>query len=693
MKYFYLLCCFFLTLLPAVAQKVVVPSRLEFAGMKLRLTEDAREEVQKYVDALTAHPYYYQKRIDQMDAHFPIVERVLAEEGVPLDLKYLLVQESGFEPDAVSTSNAVGYWQFKDFTGREMGLRVDGFIDERMHLSASSRGAAKYLKRHNFYFNNWVHSIIAYHQGLGGAKKRVNENENGASRMTIDKNTFWYFKKFLAHKLAFENAVGKNPAPKLKLQEYHKTAGKSLRQLAKEVKVDYEELVAHNKWLRRGRVPDEKVYTLIVPVYNPEQIDELEIAEVEVEQETEMPALMTVKNHELSSRYISELDVSLKAAVSKPSSITLINGIPAVIAAEGDKISTLAQLGEISERRFRRYNDLSRKREVVAGQIYYLKKKHLKAKVHYHVVRPGETLWEVSQLYGVRLNKVMRRNRMRSDDESDNLKIGRILWMRFIRPRNHPIEFIPEKERNFAQANDTLPSLPMLSSQNVIAKIESSVNLNEEEDTTQLEEKDSELSQPEWEDKELDSLNATLENQEEDEKELFDEEQEDAELDSLNATLEKQEEEEEHELSDKDNITDNEKWEDSEELISKSVSKPVANSALPEFHRVEKGDTYYGISRQYEISVAELLEWNKLTVDQPLAIGMELRLRPASLSEQKQTEEKPAVPTAEFHEVKAGETLYAISRLYGISVQELMEWNGKQDFNVQVGEKLKLKAD
>ena len=89
-----------------------------------------------------------------MHLYFPIIENIFKEEGVPDDFKYLSLQESGLISDAVSTSNAVGFWQFKDFTAREVGLRVDKQIDERKNIVSSTRGAAVYLKRNNFLMNN-----------------------------------------------------------------------------------------------------------------------------------------------------------------------------------------------------------------------------------------------------------------------------------------------------------------------------------------------------------------------------------------------------------------------------------------------------------------------------------------------------------------------------------------------------------
>src|SRR6187455_335196 len=139
-----------------------VPHKMQFAGMTLTIRDDARREIQKDVDAMTQSPKHFNIKVERAKTYFPIIEKIFEEERVPDDFKFLVLQESALISDAVSVSNAVGFWQFKDFTAMEMGMRVDKEIDERMNISSASRGAAKYIKKNNFYFNNWVYALQAY---------------------------------------------------------------------------------------------------------------------------------------------------------------------------------------------------------------------------------------------------------------------------------------------------------------------------------------------------------------------------------------------------------------------------------------------------------------------------------------------------------------------------------------------------
>src|SRR5687767_1041631 len=113
---------FFAVALRTAAQSPEVPHKMEFAGMTITIRDDARREIQKDVDAMTKSPKHFTIKVEKARTYFPIIEKIFADEGVPDDFKYLALQESSLIADAVSTSNAVGFWQFKDFTAIEMGL-------------------------------------------------------------------------------------------------------------------------------------------------------------------------------------------------------------------------------------------------------------------------------------------------------------------------------------------------------------------------------------------------------------------------------------------------------------------------------------------------------------------------------------------------------------------------------------------
>src|SRR5688572_11207764 len=247
----------------ALAQSPQVPHKMQFAGMTLTIRDDARREIQQDVDLLTRSPKHVAIKAERAKTYFPLIEKVFEEERVPDDFKYLVLQESALISDAVSSSNAVGFWQFKDFTAIEMGLRVDKEVDERMNIVSSSRAAAKYLKKNNYYFNNWLYALQAYQMGAGGVLQAVKDHESGAKHMEITSKTYWYVKKFLAHKVAYEDAV-KGPGS-VKVITLVNNEKKSMTELAREFALKEDELKSYNKWVRTEYIPGDKPYTVAIP--------------------------------------------------------------------------------------------------------------------------------------------------------------------------------------------------------------------------------------------------------------------------------------------------------------------------------------------------------------------------------------------------------------------------------------------
>ncbi|MFY0653019.1 MAG: LysM peptidoglycan-binding domain-containing protein [Cyclobacteriaceae bacterium] len=397
--------------------------------MKLKITDGARREIQKEVDELRKSPKYFNIKLDRVKLYFPIIEEVLKSEGVPEDFKYLSVQESGLVSDRVSSSNAVGYWQFKDFTGREVGLRIDRNVDERLNIVSSTKGAAKYFKRHNFFFKNWVYTILAHMTGMGGAKKYVDAKLYGAKKMTIDTKTHWYVKRFLAHKIAFEGDAKGNHSAGLKLVEYTKGQGKSLVQIANNFDIPEDSVKKYNKWLKRGKVPSEKEYTIIIPVKN------------------KVPKMLVAANKENTIKSPSSSPKpQLGKELNRNKTIFIkINGIQSILAKNSETAESLAAEGGVTVARFLRYNDLKPTDAIVEGETYYLRAKKRKARVYYHTAEPNETLWDISQKFGVKLSKLAKMNRMSIIDE---LEPGRLMWLRKTRPKDVKVEIreLPTEE-------------------------------------------------------------------------------------------------------------------------------------------------------------------------------------------------------------------------------------------------------
>lgn len=378
----------------ALAQSPQVPHKMQVAGITLSIRDDARREIQKDVDALTQYPKYFNAKVERAKMYFPLIEQIFREERVPDDFKYLVLQESALIADAVSVSNAVGFWQFKDFTALEMGLRVDREIDERMNIVSSTRAAAQYLKKNNYYFNNWLYALQAYQMGAGAVMRAYNDYESGAKHMEITSSTYWYVKKFLAHKVAFEGAVT-GPA-RVKLLMFTNHRKKTLADIAREIEISEEKLSDYNKWIRHTHIPDDRSYAVVIPVEGYEKAVYSAVA----------------RNNEAAGSALSPIAKTIETKPPHGSSteLILLNGIPAVKAREGESSAALASRSGINLSSFLKFNDLSISDPLTGGSYYYVKRKRSKAGVLQHVASEGETLWQISQQHGIQLKKIKKYN-------------------------------------------------------------------------------------------------------------------------------------------------------------------------------------------------------------------------------------------------------------------------------------------
>jgi membrane-bound lytic murein transglycosylase D len=400
---------FLLTTATVLAQTPQVPNKIQFADMTLTIRDDARKEIQKDVNALTQSPRHHNIKVERAKTYFPIIEKVFEEERVPDDFKYLVLQESALIADAVSVSNAVGFWQFKDFTAVEMGLRVDKEIDERLNIVSSTRAAARYIKKNNFYFNNWLFALQAYQMGAGGAMRSLPKNQSGARSMEITSNTYWYVKKFLAHKIAFENDV--NGEGNIRAIVYENNGKKLLSEIAKEVSISEEDIKSYNKWAKHGRIPDDRTYTVIIP-----QIGDAP--------PVQLPAATIVK---------AEPKPALNSRAPVLAERKKINGIKAIKAEAGETPAILAKRAGVNLANFLAWNDIKNNSDLEVDQYYLLGKKRARGDEAYHQVSEGDDLWKISQRYGVQLKKLRRFNRMNSGEK---VKPGTTIWLASRKPKN-----------------------------------------------------------------------------------------------------------------------------------------------------------------------------------------------------------------------------------------------------------------
>lgn len=431
------------------AQIPQVPLEMEFADLTLKIHPQAQREIQLDVDALHRSASYFKLKADRVSLYLPLVERELQKQGVPDEIKYLVIQESGLIPDAVSTSNAVGFWQFKQGTAEEVGLRVDSQVDERKNIVTSTQGAARYLKKHQLVLDNWMTALVSYQMGLGGAKAYFGNQYSGKKVVVVDRNTHWYFKKFLAHKIAYQATRTVFTSNQKRLSEVQIQGPTTFSSLAKQFGVTADHLIEYNKWALNGKIP-AGTFTLFYvkstgndpgPIVKQQQVEP-------TKQAGQAPGTSRYKPANAYPK------ISASPTKNKRRNQLLINDLEGVQATS--KTSTYAFSKEIGmrEKRFLKLNDFPESEQIEQGAYYYTEKKRPSAEASTHVVEAGETLWSISQKYGIRLAALKSKNRIRKDAD---LRPGMVLNLKEPRKRGEEIPMYQEPSPTTATLAPTKP--------------------------------------------------------------------------------------------------------------------------------------------------------------------------------------------------------------------------------------------
>ena len=183
-----------------------LPDTLSFAGERVPLNI---YYVREGLDRELVSNMYFQSStlfyIKRAARFFPTIERILREEQVPDDFKYLCVIESGLT-NATSPAGAKGYWQFMKTTGVRYGLEVNDEVDMRCDLEASTRAACRFLKHLKQALGGWTEAAAAYNCGENGLATRLQKQDQSSYYdLYLNAETQRYVYRILAIKLIFQS--------------------------------------------------------------------------------------------------------------------------------------------------------------------------------------------------------------------------------------------------------------------------------------------------------------------------------------------------------------------------------------------------------------------------------------------------------------------------------------------------------
>lgn len=204
-----------------------------------------------------------------------IVEQVMREEGVPGDLLYLAMIESGFKTRVKSPKAAGGMWQFMPGTGVEMGLRIDAWVDERFDPIKSAHAAARYLKKQYQRFESWPLAMAAYNGGPGLVNAAIDKyNTNDFFKLVAYGAMFDETRRY-APKILAAATIGKNPEAfgygglqlekPLRFDSVEVPGGTRLEQIAEASGSKLETIEELNPELLKHQTPPNELWIVRIP--------------------------------------------------------------------------------------------------------------------------------------------------------------------------------------------------------------------------------------------------------------------------------------------------------------------------------------------------------------------------------------------------------------------------------------------
>jgi membrane-bound lytic murein transglycosylase D len=377
------------------------------------------DQVKKWMDYfLNRGRGFFERYTERAGRYAPILGAILEEHGLPRDLIFLAMAESGFNTSAKSWAAAVGPWQFMPSTGRTYGLEQDWYKDERRDPIKATVAAARYLTKLYGDFGSWEVAAAAYNAGEGKLGKAIKKYKS-EDFWDISKGRFLkaetkdYVPKIMAlaiigknlKSFGFDDVEFHEP---LDFDEVTVKAGTDLIKLSESLGVDFEEIQRLNpEVLRWFTPPNADNYKLRIP---PNSAEKFALCC------SKMDFLATdFQQFVIPKRSMSLAEISKKFKIRKTYVLSGLNKVSEnAVFAKGDIVKLPFRLGETVSPTNNLYADLYEKprREI-------LRKNHRnriarsasrKKDVRYYTVKKGESLFTVAQKHGISVKRLIASN-------------------------------------------------------------------------------------------------------------------------------------------------------------------------------------------------------------------------------------------------------------------------------------------
>ena len=236
-----------------------IPRVMTFAGESVPLQDtDVRERLDREIHVNTYWHSNMLLMIKKANRFFAEIEPLLKKYNLPDDFKYLAVAESGLD-NVTSSAGASGFWQFMRATGKQYGLEINSYVDERYNLELATKVASEYLRNSKELFGSWINAAAAYNAGNAGISKQMKRQDaTDYYNLLLNPETGRYVFRILAFKEILSNPekygffVDQDdlyqaiPTNTIVVD----TPIEDFAKFAKQQGINYKILKIHNPWLR-----------------------------------------------------------------------------------------------------------------------------------------------------------------------------------------------------------------------------------------------------------------------------------------------------------------------------------------------------------------------------------------------------------------------------------------------------------